>query len=99
VFCLLLLYFPDGRLPSRSWRPVTWLAIAVGVAETVMAALRPGDDETPGIPNPLGASVPDAEAVRSVAYFWLCDNEGPPGGDRTPSKDESGMFRPLNTLS
>lgn len=47
----------------------------------------------------MSASVPYSEAVRSMAYFWLCVNEGPPIGDQTPSKDESGMFRRLNALS
>jgi hypothetical protein len=54
MFSLLLLYFPDGRLLSPRWRPVAWLAVFVVVVETGFAAVRPSDDETPGIPNPLG---------------------------------------------
>ena len=38
----LLLLFPDGRLPSRRWRPVAWAA-AVGVAGIfVTSAMFPG---------------------------------------------------------
>ena len=36
--CLLIAFlsFPDGRLPSPRWRPVTWLIVAIGVAGTVV---------------------------------------------------------------
>ena len=45
LFPLALLLFPDGRLPSRRWRPVAWLlivaeAILVITAVTSSAALR-----------------------------------------------------------
>jgi hypothetical protein len=51
-----LLLFPDGRLPSRRWRPALWLALA-GIALIVIAyALRPGplDDPFAGVSNPFG---------------------------------------------
>ncbi len=35
VFTYLLLLFPDGRLPSRRWRPVAWLG-AVAIVITVI---------------------------------------------------------------
>jgi hypothetical protein len=50
----LPLYFPNGRLVSRRWRPVAWLAILLTVFLTAFASVRPGGDETRGIPNPLG---------------------------------------------
>jgi hypothetical protein len=46
------LVFPDGRLPSRRWRPLVWL-IGAGVAIYVVdAALEPGG------PDPLGVELP-----------------------------------------
>lgn len=54
MFSFLSLYFPNGRLISCRWRPVVWLAGFFTVVETCLAAVQPGDAETPGIPNPLG---------------------------------------------
>lgn len=50
----LPLYFPDGRLISRRWRPVAGLGVFVAVISTAFAVVRPSGDETRGIPNPLG---------------------------------------------
>jgi hypothetical protein len=51
----MFLLFPDGRLPSRSWRPLAWLAGAVIVSESVVAFLTPGPlDGVEGARNPFG---------------------------------------------
>ena len=52
----LLLLFPDGRLPTRRWRPVAWVAAGATVVNVVGAAFRPGllDDDYPMVTNPLG---------------------------------------------
>jgi hypothetical protein len=39
------LLFPDGRLPSRRWRPVLWLGGARVVLYVVDAALEPGGSD------------------------------------------------------
>jgi signal transduction histidine kinase len=55
---LSLLLFPDGRLPSRRWRPVAaGLAVAI-VGFLVSAALRPGPFDEPfqHVINPLGVA-------------------------------------------
>jgi signal transduction histidine kinase len=57
-FALLPLYFPSGRLPSPGWRFAPWLIVIAMGAATGTMALQPGDDETPGLPNPLGLLPP-----------------------------------------
>ncbi|HXY72391.1 MAG TPA: ATP-binding protein [Actinomycetota bacterium] len=45
TFCLgifLFLLFPDGRLPSRRWRPALWLSIASLAVTTIAFAVTPG---------------------------------------------------------
>jgi hypothetical protein len=51
-----LLLFPDGRLPSRRWRPALWLALAGIVLNVVCYGLRPGPLDAPfdTVTNPLG---------------------------------------------
>jgi hypothetical protein len=52
----LLLLFPNGRLPSRRWRPVAWLAGLALVAIFIGTAFVPGPVGK-GLPdNPLGIS-------------------------------------------
>jgi signal transduction histidine kinase len=63
----LLLRFPDGRLPSRRWRPVAWGAAVAVTAISLSLALEPGDlDLDVPVDNPFG--VP---ALRSVTEAVL----------------------------
>jgi hypothetical protein len=55
VFTFLFLLFPDGRLLSRRWRPVAWLAIASLSTVMVATALRPTLGDETGEPVPNGA--------------------------------------------
>jgi fumarate reductase subunit C len=51
----LLLLFPDGRLPSRRWRPLAWLCGAVLVLASVGVMLSPGPlEHLGGVRNPFG---------------------------------------------
>src|SRR5215211_2073162 len=54
----LLLLFPNGRLPSRRWRPVGWLAVAAMVTLGCGMAFMPGPlPDYPQIRNPVGLTL------------------------------------------
>jgi hypothetical protein len=60
----LLLLFPDGRLPSRRWRPLAWFSGVMIVLLSVTEGLAPGPLENQGgVPNPFGLE----------DYPWLAD--------------------------
>ncbi|TDW81794.1 hypothetical protein EV137_7804 [Kribbella pratensis] len=49
----LPLLFPDGRLPSRRWRPVAWSAALGITAAFLTSATQPGAlEDYPGLANP-----------------------------------------------
>jgi hypothetical protein len=51
----LLLLFPDGKLPSKRWRPLAWLSGVVIVLFSVAEGLAPGPLENQGgVQNPFG---------------------------------------------
>ena len=54
---LVVLLFPDGRVPGRRWRPLLWAYVTFAVLGVGGAAIYPGliDESWPGKPkNPLG---------------------------------------------
>jgi hypothetical protein len=69
----LVLLFPDGRLPSRRWRPLAWLSGAVIVLLGVVSVLAPGElTELEGVRNPFGLEgaswLVDAEIVLLLLF-------------------------------
>jgi hypothetical protein len=60
----LILLFPDGRLPSRRWRPLAWFSGAVMVLVSLAIALAPGPlPDLGGVRNPFGLE----------GYAWIAD--------------------------
>ena len=54
----LLLFFPDGHLPSRRWRPVAWACGITIAALLVALATEPGRIQSTDVVNPLGIPAP-----------------------------------------
>jgi hypothetical protein len=66
----LLLLFPDGRLPSRRWRPLAWFSGTVIVLMSVTGGLAPGPLENQGgVRNPFG--VEEAPWLADAALVML----------------------------
>ncbi|GAA4700079.1 sensor histidine kinase [Phytohabitans rumicis] len=69
---LALLLFPDGRLPSRRWRPLAWLiAGATGVATVALAVAAIDHPRTlvTTVDTPLTGRAAALEAVAKVAIL------------------------------
>ena len=73
---ILLLMFPDGKLPSPGWRVVRRVLVTVTVTGSVAALFTPGDLGVVPLPNPYAATGAWAGAVTvvlngSVAIIFL----------------------------
>ena len=68
----LILLFPDGRLPSRRWRPLAWLSGAVIALLCIGITLTPEPLGPPGLRNPFAPEdVSWVPWVTSAAYAVL----------------------------
>src|SRR5215204_5382343 len=68
----VFLLFPDGRLPSRRWRPLAWLSGVVIVSGSLGLMLSPGPLDMPrGIRNPFGLEAAPWVAVAAYATVPL----------------------------
>jgi len=68
----LLLLFPDGRLPSRRWRPVGWLAVVAVATLALGTALTPGSlVYRAEVINPLGLAPIEGSLLEEGGVGWL----------------------------
>jgi hypothetical protein len=68
ALALLLLLFPDGRVPSPRWRVVPWLLALAVAGVTVWTMLQPGPMDLTAFTtdNPAGVTALDDPAERSA---------------------------------
>jgi hypothetical protein len=71
ALALLLLWFPDGRVPSPRWRVVPWLLGSAIAGVTVWVMLRPDplDLTVVKITNPARIAVLDDPAIQAVGVI------------------------------
>jgi hypothetical protein len=69
----IILLFPEGKLPSRRWRPLAWLAGVVIVLESVAVFLTPGPlDGLGGARNPFALQgYPWLETMQWIVLLLL----------------------------
>jgi hypothetical protein len=67
LLSLAILFFPDGRLPSRRWRPAVWFCVIGTVPVLVVATLAPGSiTDFVTLANPVGLD--GLRPLRGVAF-------------------------------
>jgi uncharacterized membrane protein len=64
----LLLLFPDGHVPTRRWRPVAWLGVAVAVVPTAMLAVAYWPDRGPALVAETGGESPVTSQLFQIAF-------------------------------
>jgi hypothetical protein len=67
---LLPLLFPDGRLPSRRWRPLLWagtVVVGASILGTAFGKARIGWGDASSIHNPLAVPGPIGHALSAMA--------------------------------
>ncbi len=79
LLALAVLLFPDGRLPSRRWRPALWLALAGIVLVVGGYGLRAGplDDPFDKVSNPLAVGSRDLmDALSGLGWLFMASSVG-----------------------
>jgi hypothetical protein len=73
ILVILLLLFPDGRLPGRRWEWLVWLTVLLTSVGSAWQAFSPGAIDSLGtIRNPLGyEGLPEANEPVQIIMFAL----------------------------
>ena len=70
---LLVLLFPDGKLPSPRWRPIAWASVTILIIVPLSLLLTPGRIQDYPVQNPVGipGARPLLEAVVGFSILGL----------------------------
>lgn len=73
IVAFLLLFFPDGRLPSPRWRPVLWTAVGYIALFTLVIWLSPAsqDSRLSFVRNPMGLELGVVNLLDDVLYLTM----------------------------
>ncbi len=73
TFLVLPLLYPDGRLPSRHWRPVLYAAVTLVVVESTLLAFGSREGVDPDVANPWRLAPAGAvlDAVEPVVFLSM----------------------------
>ena len=72
LFPFVFLLFPDGRLPSRRWRPLAWTAGLCGGLVLLLAPFRAGPlNYFPTIQNPVGIPLVSGTVFAALSLLYL----------------------------
>jgi len=68
----LILFYPDGHLPSPRWRPLAWLSAVTMLVVTVTIVFQPGkmaEGPVPTMENPIGSQAAEPLLKILLAIF------------------------------
>ncbi|MBJ7593412.1 MAG: hypothetical protein JF886_00885, partial [Candidatus Dormibacteraeota bacterium] len=78
AIALLMLYLPDGRVPSPRWRPLAGAALVFGALGVISGMFAPGPLQVGNVPyaipnNPIGPASggPIALVLSALALAWV----------------------------
>jgi serine phosphatase RsbU (regulator of sigma subunit) len=71
ALALVLLYFPNGRLPSRRWRVVTWLLAFALLMLVASVTFRPSLPTLPEVGSPVPIALPRQLTDAGFLLGWL----------------------------
>jgi hypothetical protein len=72
IVVLIMLFFPDGRLPSPQWRWLIWALVAMTALNIVVGSIDPLPIQSPGVPpvhNPTGLAL--FKGLEASPIGWL----------------------------
>lgn len=71
IVTVLFLLFPDGRPPSRRWRPLVWVSAVLIAALALLSMVDPRLDTPRGTANPIGIEAAGDSIGQAVGVGFL----------------------------